>query len=252
MPFVEAAAAPGEGYARRVLSRRKDYTSRAFKSRTGFASYHHCRRHRHRVRLLQLPDKKTNIIILYYIYIYIPWREVDDDDISRPQGRFIYIITQRALYTKYTYNMYVCLCVCVCVYLHTLTIASTTITRSYWRAVCVILSYSSISYGCGRGGKRETCIYTRQRGRYRRTRAFVEPGLSTRDRCAKTHKAVRLGFHSIFLYLTSRYVPSYNDNKRATWASWTEFFFIHVYSLSFPTRDTQNNITPRITGPIYV
>ena len=39
---------------------------------------------------------------------------------------------------------------------------------------------------------------TRQRGRYRRTRAFVEPGLSTRDRRTETHKAVRLGFHSIF------------------------------------------------------
>lgn len=38
------------------------------------------------------------------MYIYMPWRKVDDDDddISRPQGRFIYIITQRALYKIYT------------------------------------------------------------------------------------------------------------------------------------------------------
>jgi len=90
VPLVKAVAAPGEGYARQVgtLAEEGLHVARIQIACAGFASYDHLRR-RHRLRLLQLHDKKTNIIT---IYVYTMARTDDDnDDISlAPRTFYLY------------------------------------------------------------------------------------------------------------------------------------------------------------------
>jgi len=83
----------------------------------------------------------------------------------------------------------VCVCVCVCEgYSSTTTVVSIVAIASDRRA-----GRAEVFLKVRRGGEeRKTCIYTRPRGRYRRTRGSVKPGLSTRDRCAVNSKRIKL------------------------------------------------------------
>lgn len=123
--------------------------------------------------------------------------------ITTPRPFYLYYYAM--LYTKYTHTrtniMYLCVCVrggVVYFYRHRRLHRQPTSPAILYRTE-VFLWW----YGEGAMGGAKTCIYKRPRGRYRRTRGFVKPGLSTRDRCAVNSKRIKLfawGFVLFFLF----------------------------------------------------